>query len=63
MKKIVEEYILSKISYLNTIEIVNIHVDGSLCIVEYYANNNTYYKESERINMWDMLVFVNDKIK
>ena len=58
MKKLLEQYLKS----IQNLEYINIHcwdVDGATCFVEFYTDEGGYYKETKKINVWDMLVFLN----
>ena len=60
MKKILKEFLKKKYNW-EYIEIDNYDVDGAICSVKFYTDITRTESEKENINIWDMLVFLNEK--
>ena len=60
MEEILLNYLKARYSW-EYISVRNYNVDGSSCYVSFYTCEDKYYYESEIINIWDMLLFLNKK--
>jgi len=59
MKKLLTRY-LKHTDDNRYIIIIRREINGAICFVEYYTDENKTLIESKNINVWDMLVFLND---
>jgi hypothetical protein len=59
MKKLLENYIKSIDSW-DCILVDYYNIDGANCEVIYYTDESKYYKETRNINIWEMLIYLND---
>lgn len=59
MDKLLEKY-LKRIGNYEYIHIDYWNVDGAICSVTFYTDLSTYFKTDMNINVWDMLVFLNE---
>jgi len=58
MEEILIKY-LKKALNLEYVKIWNFNVNGSNCYVEFHTDEHNNYKEQKNINIWDMVVFLN----
>lgn len=60
MEKLLKKYIQKSCNW-EEIYISYYNVDGSACLVNYYTDSSRHYEETVSINIWDMIIFLNDK--
>lgn len=60
MNDILKEYI-QKYYNLEYIYIEHYHVDGANCEVKFYTDEYRNYSEKINVNIWDIVIFLNNK--
>lgn len=66
MEELIEEYILSQKFMNENVNIIDLkyNIDGSECVAKFYDSEDNYHTINRfTFNIWDILVFVNNKIK
>tara|TARA_R110000782_G_scaffold269509_1_gene367758 strand:+ start:116 stop:301 length:186 start_codon:yes stop_codon:yes gene_type:complete len=59
MKKLLEKYLKEEYD-VDYISINHWSVDGAVCEVVYFTDEAEFYREQKNINVWDMLIFLNN---
>ena len=57
MEKLLQRYLLAKTGW-DYIEVNYYDIDGASCYVEFWTDDSRHYKEHKKINVWDMLLFL-----
>ena len=60
MEVLLEKYLRENSGNKN-IYIDYYHVDGAVCSVKYFTDEERHYREYDNINVWDMLLYLNSK--
>lgn len=61
MEKLLIKYLKEKFKH-DYVDLAYHNVDGAICKIKYYTDESHHYHESANINIWDMLVFLNENI-
>ena len=59
MEELLKKYLESIYDY-GIIKIRYYNIEGSNCSVSFWTDNDKMYKERMNINIWDMLIFLNN---
>ena len=62
MEKLLEDYLKSTKAW-DYIKINYFDINGSNCETNFYTDASHYYKETENINIWGMVLFLHYKNK
>lgn len=60
MEEILLKY-LKKRKHWDEIIIAGFQIDGAICSVDFHTDPSRQYRETENINIWEMLIFLNEK--